>query len=258
MHSRLIKIIAEKQKEVERLKTDWEPDQVSVPPIRDFKAAIASPGRIRLIAEIKFASPSAGVISEKRDPLEIGRIYEESGAAAISLLTDKRFFGGDLTWLPRLKRAVSIPVLRKDFIIDEIQVEESFLCGADAILLIVRILKDKQLKELLDRCHAFGMMALVEVHDRAELDRAIDCGAGIIGINNRNLDTFEVRLDTALKLAPFVHDGHVLVCESGIKDEEDVRLFMGSGVNAVLVGTSIMKSADSAGKARELIAAGVI
>jgi indole-3-glycerol phosphate synthase len=258
MHSRLEAILAEKRKEVDRLKkrglsTTRDND---IPPIRDFKAAISLLGRTGLIAEIKFASPSAGVIREKTDPLPIARIYEEAGAAAVSLLTDERFFGGELGQLPRLKRGISLPILRKDFIIDEVQVRESFLYGADAILLIARILSRQQLKELLIICRELGLTSLTEVHDRHDLEKAIDCGAEIIGVNNRNLDTFEVDLRTTLELAPLVPDKHIVVSESGIRNGEDIRLLNRDGVRAVLVGTSIMRSDDVAKKTRELVYAG--
>jgi indole-3-glycerol phosphate synthase len=258
MHSRLKEILAEKRKEVEILKkrgvsTGREKD---IPPTRDFKGAISIPNWIGLIAEIKFASPSAGVIREETDPITIGRIYEGAGAAAISLLTDKVFFHGDLHYLPQLKRAVSLPILRKDFIIDEIQVRESFLWGADAVLLIVRILSRQQLMRLLDTCKELGLAALTEAHDRDEVQGAIECGADIIGINNRNLDTFEVDLNTTMELAPLVPDRRILVGESGIGDGTDIRKLDGMGINAVLVGSALMKSDDVAKKTREMVDAG--
>ncbi|HJX34626.1 MAG TPA: indole-3-glycerol-phosphate synthase, partial [Desulfatiglandales bacterium] len=193
MHKRLIQILEAKRKEVARLKDValWGMDN-ELPTLRDFKAAISIPGRISLIAEIKFASPSAGLIREKTDPCSIGRIYEDAGAAAISLLTDKEFFHGDLDNLPLLKKSVSIPILRKDFIIDEIQVRESYYYGADAILLIARILTMEQLKDLINLCHEMKLTPLTEVHDMEDLEKAIECGADVIGINNRDLDTFEV------------------------------------------------------------------
>jgi len=258
MHSRLKEILAEKRKEVEILKksgvsTGREND---IPPTRDFKSAISIPNRIGLIAEIKFASPSAGVIREGTDPITIGQIYEEAGAAAISLLTDKTFFHGDLNYLPQLKRAVSLPILRKDFIIDEIQVRESLLWGADAVLLIVRILSRQQLTGLLDTCKELGLAALTEVHDRDEVQRAIECGADIIGINNRNLDTFEVDLQTTIELAPLVPGRSILVGESGIRDGADIRKLNGMGINSVLVGSALMKSDDVEKKTREMVEAG--
>jgi indole-3-glycerol phosphate synthase len=260
MSSRLTEILDEKRKEVHRLKRKGVSTNRGnkLPPIRNFKGAISVPNRIGLIAEIKFASPSAGIIREKADPLTIGQMYEEAGAAAISLLTDKRFFRGNLKHLPRLKKAVSLPILRKDFILDGLQVIESLSYGADAILLITRILSRQQLKELLDACQELGLAALTEVHDKDDLERAIECGAEIIGINNRNLDTFEVNLNTSLELAPLVPDKHIVVSESGIRNRRDIRVLMRSGVRAVLVGSLIMKSDDVAEKVRELVWAGRI
>jgi len=260
MDSQLSEILAEKHEEVDRLKKRGVPRNRDndVPPIRDFKGAISAPSRINLIAEIKSASPSTGIIRGKVDPLKIGQIYEEAGAAAISLLTDKRFFRGDLRHLPGLKKATSLPILRKDFIVDEIQVRESFLWGADAILLIARILSGQELKKFLGTCQRLGMAALTEVHDRNDLSKAIECGAEIIGINNRDLDTFKVSLKTTLELAPLVPEGHVVVSESGIKNGNDIRLLMRSGVHAVLVGTGLMKSLDIGKKARDLVWAGRI
>ena len=260
MNSLLVEILAEKRKEVNALKKRRVPidKRNEIPSIRDFRGAISIPNKINLIAEIKFASPSAGIIREKIDPLKIGQLYEEAGAAALSLLTDKRFFRGDVDHLPRLKKSISLPVLRKDFIIDEIQLRESFLLGADAVLLIVRLLSKQHLKGLLNICHDLGMAALVEVHDRQDLNVAIMCGAEIIGINNRDLDTFEVNLGTTLELAPLVPDGHIIVSESGMKNGEDLQLLKQYGIHAILVGTVLMKSEDIGKKARELIEAGAI
>ncbi len=258
MHSRLIEILDEKKREVALLKQKGLPAESLAEglQIRDFKAALASQDRTDLIAEIKFASPSAGVIREKSDPLAIGRMYDQAGAAAISLLTDKKFFGGDLNNLVPLKNEVSLPILRKDFIIDEIQVRESLLFGADAILLIVRILTKQQFRELLSAANESGLAVLTEIHDRADLETAIDSEAEIIGINNRDLDTFEVSIKTTLELVPLVPENRVVVSESGIITSQDVTTVKNKGVQAVLVGTSIMKSDDPAEKVRELVKAG--
>jgi len=254
VHANLAEILAEKRKEVDILKNrNWSTHGGNnVPPIRDFKGVISVPDKISLIAEIKFASPSAGIICKKTDPVTIGKIYEKAGAAAISLLTDKKFFGGDLNHLSRLKKAISLPVLRKDFIIDEVQVRESFLGGADATLLIARILSHRQLKDLRDICHDLGMAALVEVHDRQDIEKAVACGADIVGINNRDLNTFNVSLETTLKLAPLVPEGYIIVSESGVKNKGDLQLLKQAGIQAVLVGTSLMKSKDIGKKTREL------
>jgi len=258
LHSRLVEILAEKEREVARLKKSGIPVNGDKDLSRgnNFAGAVSVPDRIGLIAEIKFASPSAGAIRKKTDPVSIGRVYEGAGAAAISLLTDKRFFGGELDHLPCLKRAVSLPILRKDFIIDAIQVRESFLFGADAILLIARILSQGQLKELLAAAEEFGLASLTEIHDRDDLEKAVECGAQIIGINNRDLDTFKVDIKTTLDLAPLVPDSCALISESGIASKGDIQRLNGTGVNAVLVGTSLLKSGDVGAKARELADAG--
>jgi indole-3-glycerol phosphate synthase len=254
MHSKLKEILAEKEREVERLKREGISRRAEdrLPPVRDFKGALSVQGRINLIAEIKFASPSAGIIRENVDPLSVGRMYEEAGAAAISLLTDQKFFGGDLKNLPLLKKAIALPILRKDFIIDEIQIEESSLWGADAILLIARILTKEELTKFLELCRTFGMAALTEIHDGDDLEKALECGAEIIGINNRDLDTFEISLNTTLELAPRIPEGYVKVSESGINRGADVLPLKQVGVQAILVGTSLMQSHDIKEKVREL------
>lgn len=258
MNSILTEIINEKRHEISRLKKET-PDISSKKPessIRDFKSAISKSDGINLIAEIKFASPSAGAIREWMDPIEVGGIYEQAGAAAISLLTDKKFFKGDLTQLPRLKKAISLPIIRKDFIIDESQVVESFHWGADAILLIARILSAERLKSLLNACGRLGLAALTEVHDLNDLNMAVDCGAEIIGINNRDLEVFKVRLETTMELVPLLPNDCIAVSESGINNADDVQTLHNAGVHAVLVGSSLMKSEDIGKKTRELVQAG--
>jgi indole-3-glycerol phosphate synthase len=257
MHPRLKEILTHKRSEVENLRrrglpTNGRKDFSSV---RDFKKAISKPDRIGLIAEIKFASPSAGVIRERTDPCAIGRMYEENGVSAISLLTDSRFFGGDLNDLPRLKEAVSVPLLRKDFILDEIQVRESFLYGADAILLIARILSREALEKLIAVSKALELTPLTEIHNRDDLEKAVDCGAEMIGINNRDLESFEVSLQTTFDLAPLIPQGCIKVSESGIVGKEEIGLLRSVGIQAALVGTSIMKSEDRVAKLRELACA---
>jgi indole-3-glycerol phosphate synthase len=253
-----VEIIAEKKQEVIRLKRDGipSPAQIDLPQKRDFKSALAGPGRINLIAEIKFASPSAGRIRDQSDPVKIARVYKQAGAAAISLLTDQKFFNGCLESLPRVKQAVDLPILRKDFIIDEIQISESLLWGADAVLLIVRILSKKQLNELLAFCHENELAALVEVHDREDLETALDAGAEIIGINNRDLDTFEINLQTTPELAGRIPEDYVIVGESGLYHPEDIHSLKGSNINAVLIGSSLMGSDDIEMKTRALVEAG--
>jgi indole-3-glycerol phosphate synthase len=213
MHAKLIEILEEKKKEVKRLKKGRLalPEDHFSDNVRDFKKALTSNAGIDLIAEIKFGSPSAGIIREASDPavvafatlaesapLIIGRAYEKAGAAAISLLTDRKFFKGDLKNLGPLKQAVSLPILRKDFIIDEIQITESARFGADAVLLIARILSVEQLKTLLHASREWGISALTEIHDKGDLKKALDCHAHIIGINNRDLDRFDINLNDTL------------------------------------------------------------
>ncbi len=214
-----------------------------------FKEAISGKDKVSLIAEVKKASPSAGVIREDLDPAELASIYEASGASAISVVTDEKFFGGSIEMFQEVCEATSLPVLRKDFIIDDMQIYESKFAGASAILLIVAILEDSELRDFRELAERLGMDALVEVHDEEELRRALKSGATIIGINNRDLKTFEVDIETTLKLD--VPEDVVFVSESGIRDAMDVRRLKGTA-DAVLVGTSILKSDDVAGKVREL------
>lgn len=257
MHKRLKEIIETKKKEVEILKQEGiRFDIKDLTPVRDLKSVLSSPGRINLIAEIKFASPSAGNIAEYVDPISIAEVYEKAGAKAISLLTDKKFFKGDLKNLPRVKKAVNLPVLRKDFIIDEIQLLETSRYGADAALLIVRILSKEQLRHLITVCREFNLAPLVEVHNKDDLEKAIECEADIIGINNRDLDTFEIDLSTTIDLAPLVPDEFVLVSESGIKSGSDIMKLKSAGINAILVGSSLMSSDDPGGQVRQLLKAG--
>ena len=256
MHQRLAEILAEKQNEVARLKKTMRFNAIDSEPPRDFRAAISGRSTISLIAEIKFASPSAGLIREMTDPIAIGRIYERAGAAAISLLTDQKFFQGDLSHLPHLRRAISLPVLRKDFIIDEVQVNEAKFYGADAILLIARILSQHQLKDLISMCRELNIAPLTEIHDRDDLEKAMACGADIIGINNRDLDSFKVNIDTTFELASEVPDNCILVSESGIKNKEDIFSLKTAGVHAVLVGSALMRSNDLAGRTAQFVNAG--
>ncbi|MGD1969302.1 MAG: indole-3-glycerol phosphate synthase TrpC [Desulfobacterales bacterium] len=257
MHHRLKEILTEKQNEVTRLKRSMPFDRdMKRQALRNFKEAISVPQQISLIAEIKFASPSAGSIRTKTDSAAIGRIYEGAGAAAISLLTDRRFFQGDLAQLPHLKKAVSLPVLRKDFIIDAIQVWEAFFYGADAILLIARILSQQQLNEYIALCHELGMAALTEVHSKDDLAKAVVSGAEIIGINNRDLDSFEVDINTTIELAPLIPTHCIGVSESGIAGGKDIIALKTTGIHAVLVGSSLLRSRDPAQKTKEIVNAG--
>jgi indole-3-glycerol phosphate synthase len=257
MHQCLTEILDHKKNEVAELKKNESIFRQRKPLSgRDFKAAISKQPGIRLIAEIKFASPSAGLIRKKADPAYIGRIYEDAGAAAISLLTDERFFQGDLEQLPRLKKAIGLPILRKDFIIDAVQVRQSYFYGADAVLLIARILSQQQLTEYIELCRELGMTPLTEVHSAEDLEKAVAGSAGVIGINNRDLDSFTVDLNTTFKLAPLIPNHCLRVSESGISSHEDVRTLKTEGIHAVLVGSALMRSRDLAQKTKEIVNAG--
>ena len=211
---------------------------------RDFAGALRGGETVSVIAEVKRKSPSAGWIRQDLNAAGQASVYEHGGASAISVLTDEEHFGGSREDLESARSAVSVPVLRKDFIIDEVQVYEARAMGADAVLLIVRILEDAALRDLLGLVGELGMAALVETHDAAELDRALDAGAGVVGINNRDLRTFETDLAVAEALAPGVPEGIVLVGESGIHDPADVDRLGAAGVDAVLVGESLVRSPD--------------
>ncbi len=219
--------------------------------VRDFRAALtAAPPAI--ISEIKKASPSKGVFTEDFRPAAIAKLYASGGAAALSVLTDEEFFKGKLGDLEAARAAVTIPVLRKDFTIDEFHVIQAAAHGADAILLIAAILDVAQMRGFRELAARYGMAALVEVHDDHELDAALESGAEIVGVNNRNLHTFEVTLDTALRLVTKMPAGVIKVAESGIHSRADVERLSGAGFHAFLVGEHLMKSADPAGALREL------
>ncbi len=229
--------------------------------LRDFFGALDKPrrGDVGLIAEIKKASPSLGVICPDFDPVRIARQYEAAGASCLSVLTDVSFFQGSLEYLRAVRAAVELPLLRKDFIIDERQILEAIEWGADAILLIVAILSDDQLSHFHALADAAGLTSLVEVHDEAELDRALRGGARLIGVNNRDLKTFRVDLGTTERLAArmaLADDGRtrLLVAESGIHSRADVDRVRLAGARAILVGESLMKTGDIAAKTAELLA----
>ena len=212
---------------------------------RSFARALdLGPEALGLIAEVKKASPSAGVIAEAFDPVAIARAYEAAGAHALSVLTDRDFFQGQLAYLSRIRAEVQLPVLRKDFIIHEVQLAEAAVAGADAVLLIVAALGQERLEALYEEALRLQLDVLVEVHDAEELDRALDLGATLIGINNRNLTTFEVDLGTTERLSEEVPEGVILVCESGIKTQADCQRAFDSGCNAILVGETLMRAAD--------------
>jgi indole-3-glycerol phosphate synthase len=241
----LDKIVAQKRKEVAHLPAGpatAEAIRAARPKPRDFLSALRHPprGAPALIAEIKKASPSAGVICEDFDPVRIGRAYEAGGASCLSVLTDESFFQGSLEDLRKVREAVQIPLLRKDFIIDERQILQAAENGADAILLIVRILSDAQLGQFYNLAMEGGLAALVETHDERELERALAAGANLIGINNRNLDTFVVDLAVTERLAAGLSHKFV-VAESGLHTRADVERVQRAGARAILVGESLMR-----------------
>jgi indole-3-glycerol phosphate synthase len=260
-------IVEEKQREVARLPQR----SVSVRNLRaalrargerrDFVGALRRPtaGPVALIAEVKKASPSAGLICHDFDPVRIAKEYEAAGASCLSVLTDEKFFQGSLRYLRLIRQAVKLPLLRKDFIIDERQILEAIEWGADAILLIVAILGDKKLKRFHSLATESGLAALVEVHDEVELDRALAAGAQLIGVNNRDLKTFKTDLATTERLATKLFSSRVtrhsplLVAESGIHTRTDVQRLAKCGGQAILVGESLMRAGHITGKARELL-----
>jgi indole-3-glycerol phosphate synthase len=259
-------IVEEKRREVARLPqrrvsgTDLRAAAAARGDVRDFAAALRKPkaGPVALIAEVKKASPSKGVIRAHFDPVAIAREYEAAGAACLSVLTDKKFFQGSLSYLKRIREAVSVPLLRKDFVIDERQILEAVEWGADAVLLIASILSDAQLKDYRLLAAEAGLAALVEVHDERELDRAMNSGAELVGVNNRDLKTFNVDLGTTERLAAHLRSAAgspapLLVAESGIHTRADVERLARCGANAILVGESLMREEEPGVKVRELI-----
>ena len=238
-------IVATKREEVARAKTErpesaLQRQLADAPPPRDFLAALSAAPPIRLIAEVKKASPSKGVIRADFDPVAIARTYQQHGASCISVLTDEPYFQGSLDYLRQVRAAVDLPVLRKDFIIDPYQVVEARAAGADAVLLIAECLGDPLLAELHDAIVELGMTPLVELYDPANLPRVLRIGARLIGVNNRNLHTFEVDLEHTLRLRRQIPGDRVLVGESGIRTRADVERLEAAGVNAMLVGESLL------------------
>jgi indole-3-glycerol phosphate synthase len=252
----LNQIVARKRAEVEEdrkrkplpvLKETLE----KAPPARNFREAISTPG-CAIIAEVKRKSPSKGLIRETFDPCEVARLYEANGAAAISVLTDETFFGGHKDYLSQIKENVSLPLLRKDFIIDPYQVYETKCIGGDAILLIAGLL-GKELDHYIGLAESLGLFPFVEVHSREELETALAAGAKMIGINNRDLRNFATDLKTCLELTPLVPKDRILVGESGIQTRADVEALMKVGIHAFLVGEALMRADDIGAKLRELL-----
>ncbi len=261
----LTRILAHKQTEVTRQQRKIPLEALrqrveAAPPVRDFAAALQQPESVALIAEVKKASPSRGVLLENFDHLALAHTYMDNGAAALSVLTDGRFFQGSLKFLEgiRAMQMQDVPLLRKDFLLDAYQVYEARAYGADAVLLIVAALDSRSLHSLLTLTHSLGMAALVEVHTEAELGCALDAGARIVGVNNRNLHTFQTTLETTERLAallPTDDSRPLLVSESGIHTAADVARLRACGVDAVLVGEALVTASDIAARVRELAGA---
>ncbi len=246
--------LKELQNEKERVPlTTLKSQLVNLRPTKDFKRSLANPGSINLIAEVKKKSPSKGIIRKDFDPVKIAKIYAENEVAAISVLTDENFFAGKLKYLSAIRETVDVPLLRKDFTIDSYHIYQARVAGADAILLIVAALTKEQLREFMDIASSISLASLVEVHTEAELDIALDVGAEIIGINNRDLRTFHTDLETTFKLRESIPAGKVVISESGIYTRDDVQTLQDAGVNAILVGESLMRSPDIGKKVQELI-----
>jgi indole-3-glycerol phosphate synthase len=253
----LEKIVASKRQEIAEARSavperDLERSIEQAPRPRDFRGALEAGPDVQIIAEVKKASPSAGVICADFDPVAIARTYQKHGAACISVLTDHPFFQGSLDYLRQVRQAVQTPLLRKDFILERYQLLEARLAGADAVLLIAEILDDSQLCRLQREAASLGMQCLVELHDPANLARVVDSGARLIGINNRDLRTFVTRLEQTLELVPRLPAGVCLVSESGIRNRADIERLEAGGVKAVLIGETLMRSGDIGAKLKEL------
>jgi indole-3-glycerol phosphate synthase len=253
----LDKIIAQKREEVEQRKkvatmTYLQELIARQKPALDLALALKG-DHIRLIAEVKQASPSRGMLSPNFNPIELAQTYAEGGVAAISVLTEANYFMGSIEHLAAIKEVVGLPLLRKDFIFDLYQVYESRAYGADALLLIVAILSQEQLKELVSLSHSLGLRCLVEVHNEGEVERAVLSEAEIIGINNRDLNTFTVDITTTYRLRPLIPQERIVVSESGIKNKRDIEKLGKWGVDAVLVGEALVTAGDVRAKMKELV-----
>jgi len=251
----LDKIIETKKEEVAQLKKETTEAQLKkeiagFAPCRDFKKALTS-SDCNIIAEVKCASPSRGRLVTDFDPLRIARIYEQNGAAAISMLTDEKYFSGHKNYLKQIRPTVQLPLLRKDFIVDPLQIFETRIIGADAVLLIVRVLGEK-LADFISLSGEVGLSQLVEVHSQEELDLALGAGAEIIGINNRDLDTFITDIETSVKLKKRIPENNLVVAESGIRKRKDIELLIKAGIKTFLIGEHLVTAPDIGKKLREL------
>ncbi|HTF99655.1 MAG TPA: indole-3-glycerol phosphate synthase TrpC [Nitrospirota bacterium] len=254
----LDEIVAHKKEELAATKrrvsfADLRKKAADAGPARGFGKALASGSGIRLIAEVKKASPSKGVIREDFDPVSISRVYEESGAACLSVLTEQRYFQGRLEYLGEVRAAVGLPLLRKDFIIDEYQLFEAKAAGADAVLLIAACLGKDQMTDYLGIAHDLGLDVLAESHTYEELAKTLLAGVSLVGINNRDLSTFSVNLRTTIDMLKDVPEDKIVVSESGITTRDDVTLLEQAGVDAILVGESLMREKNIGKKVKELL-----
>ena len=246
-------IVTQKKKEVAQLKAEGVRSPIQqVEPPRGFMQALVNSAEIAVIAEVKKASPSKGVICPEFDPKAIASSYEEGGAEAISVLTDEKFFLGTLDYLILVRQTVKLPVIRKDFIIHELQIEQASNFGADAILLIAAILDEEQIKDYLQMSAELGMDVLVEVHDEKELEKSLSAGSKLIGINNRDLRDFTVDLNTTIRLRKEIPASIPVVSESGIKVYEDMKILQEHGITAALIGESLMRSGERTAALRQL------
>jgi indole-3-glycerol phosphate synthase len=254
-NDRLAAILNNKRNEAEAIegkKAEFRRQALLRNDFRGFRSNLFQPGIVTVIAECKAASPSAGAIVGKYDPVVQAKLYEKGGAGAVSVLTDQEFFKGCLADMKKVREEISLPVLRKDFILTEAQVYESVAAGADAFLLIVAALTDDELKRLYELGKTLQSDVLVEVHDLAEMDRALEIDADIIGINNRNLHTFVVDLKTTEELASEIPSDCLGISESGIRTKEDVKIVTAQGIHCLLVGEALMKDGDPANALRQL------
>lgn len=254
----LSRIVEDKRRVVEEAKRVKSPEDLikevkGICVKSSFKKNVSRPHHINLIAEIKKASPSKGILRGDFNPAKIAITYQANGASAISVLTDERFFEGKLEYIKKIKENVSLPILRKDFIIDEYQIYESVAAGADAVLLICEILTRDEMVRFYHRAKDLGLDVLVEVHNEEDLEKALASGASIIGINNRDLHNFRVDLQTTQKLVRLIPQNKTIVSESGIKSHEDVMFLKSIGVNAVLIGEAFMEASDIGAKMREIM-----
>ena len=253
----LEKIVADKKEELKQRKKAVPVSELEAHIARraaplDFASALKGDD-VRLIAEVKRSSPSKGILRPEFDPVALARVYTDNGAAAISVLTESKYFGGHINHLSEIRKEVEIPLLRKDFIYDPYQVYESRACGADALLLITAILEPEQLTELSALSHELGLSCLVEVHNEKELEIALRSGTRIIGINNRDLKTFGVDIGNTQRLRPLVLEDRIVVSESGISRRQDMEYLKKLGVDAALVGEALLTTGDIAAKMRELL-----